>query len=79
MNKKINIHSFLEKPKYRALFLFTPSIFVIIFAIILLIIHDSNIDVGIINLTKFAYLISTLFLILSSFFVLYSDYKRNYK
>lgn len=76
MKNKFNIHSYLEQTKFRAIILLPPLILVIIGLIIVLLHVHSNFGFVIPFFVRVTGIVSSIWLLLSMWFVLWSDYKR---
>lgn len=74
--KKFDIHGYLEKPKFRAIFLLPPLIICVIGVIVAFVHAISNFDFEISLSVQLTFIGGAIWLLLSMWFVLWSDYKR---
>lgn len=79
-SKQLNIlaviHSYLEKPKFRAIVLLPPLTLCVIGAILAFAHAYSNFGFVISSFVQWTFIGSAIWLLLSMWFVLWSDYKR---
>jgi hypothetical protein len=76
LSKLAVIHSYLEKPKFRAIVLLPPLALCIVGVIVAFAHSFSNFGFAILSFVQWTYFGGSIWLLLSIWLVLYSDYKR---